>query len=127
MANTIPTDIVHQEDQSGISITVAEVIESAGAIVAAGSAQGSATAVIHSMEWVTGADGTKGVVLPATKLGRSVFVKNDAAAILKVYPAGTDVINLLSASAAISMAAATSATFMCAAAGQWHTIPTVPS
>ena len=104
----------------------------AEAVAAAGSTQGDAGAVtaasgafIHG----TGADGTKGIVLPAAAAGKIYFVKNaDAAnAILKVYPASGDEINALAADAALSMAAKTSATFIALDATTWYTIPLLPS
>jgi hypothetical protein len=54
-----------------------------------------------------------------------------AGATIKVFPnAGgttTEKINALTANAAITMAAVTSATFDCVVAGQWWTNPRVPS
>lgn len=44
-----------------------------------------------------------------------------------VFPAGSDTINALSASAGLTMAALTSATFLCFTAGAWFTSPRVPS
>lgn len=102
------------------------------AVAAAGSAQGDATAItetgpafIHG----TGADGTKGIILPAAAAGRILFIKNsDAAnAVLKVYPASGDAINALAGDVAISMAAKTSAVFVALDATTWYTIPLLPS
>lgn len=77
---------------------------------------------------VTGADGTKGVKLPKASPGKTFTVKNVDNAVLKVYPyEAASLINVLSAGAAISMAARTCATFHCASTGQWYTCPLVPS
>lgn len=102
------------------------------AVGAAGNSQGTATAItagsnafIHG----TGADGTKGILLPAAAAGVTYHIKNsDAAnAILKVYPASGDAINALAADGAISMAAKTSATFIALDGNTWYTIPLLPS
>ena len=79
--------------------------------------------------FVTGADGTKGAVLPAAVAGKVIVVKNsDAAnAILKLYPASGDAINALAANASLNMAAKTSALLVCLDATTWYTVPLLPS
>lgn len=102
-------------------------------VAAAGSAQGDAVGITVAapvnVVHVTGADATKGAILPTAVAGMIVMVKNqDAAnAILKVYPATGAAINALAANGAISMAAKTSAVFMAISATQWFTIPLLPS
>ncbi len=114
------------------TLTTPTISDNSQSPAAAGTNQGGATAitvpapgVIHA----TGANGTAGIALPAATAGAIYHVKNDdtANAILKVYPNGTDIINALGASNAISMAAKTAATFFCVTAGQWYTSPLVPS
>ena len=98
------------------------------AVAAAGSAQGDAGALGQGLSVVSAADGTKGVVLPTAVAGMTVYVKNTAAAVLKVYPASGGTINALSANAAISLASgATPAIFVASSATQWYTIPLLPS
>lgn len=99
------------------------------AVAAAGSTQanGTAIAATTSVAAVTGADATKGVILPAASAGKVVIVKNVDNAVLKVYPAGSGVINVLSASAAISMAARTIAAFVAVDSTTWYTLPLLPS
>lgn len=101
------------------------------AVAAAGSVQGDATSIGATTGFAhcTGADATKGVKLPAASAGKTVIVKNsDAAnAVLKVYPASGDAINALSANAALSMAAKTSAVFVALDATTWYTVPLLPS
>ena len=94
---------------------------------AAGSAQGDATAITTGFTRATGADGTKGIKLPAAVAGAVVMIKNNTAAVLKVYPGTSDAINALSADAAISMASLTSAVFVAYDATTWFTIPLLPS
>lgn len=98
-----------------------------GTVAAAGSAQGDATAIASDNVVVTAGDGTKGVVLPTAVPGQKIFLKNNAAAVLKVYPATGGAINALSANAAISMASLTSAVFFADSTTQWFTIPLLPS
>lgn len=113
------------------ALATAQPVFSPEAVAAAGSVQGDATEVGASTGFVhgTGADGTKGIKLPAASAGKTIIVKNsDAAnAILKVYPATGDAINALSANAAISMAAKTSAVFVALDATTWYTVPLLPS
>lgn len=56
------------------------------AVASAGSVQGDGTVISTSSQIVTGADGTKGVTLPAAPLGDSVIVFNSSGSTLKVYP-----------------------------------------
>lgn len=56
-----------------------------GAVVATGSTQANAAAINASMAIVTAADGTKGAILTG-QVGDEVWVFNDSASTLKVYP-----------------------------------------
>lgn len=96
-------------------------------VAATGTNQATAAAIATGFTLVSAGDGTKGVVLPTAGAGKVAIVKNGAAAILKVYPAGSGVINALAASAALSMASNTSAMFVCYDATTWYTIPLLPS
>jgi len=121
------------EDQalSGpLTLSGAGVVGLASATVAAaGSSQSDAAAIAEGFTLVTAADATKGVKLPAAAAGKVCVVKNsDAAnAVLKVYPDTSDAINALSANAALSMAAKTSALFVAYDATTWYTVPLLPS
>jgi len=99
------------------------------AVAATGSAQGDAAAVAEGFTHATDADATKGVKLPTAAAGKVCLIKNsDAAnAVLKVYPDTDDAINALSADAALSMAAKTSALFVALDATTWYTLPLLPS
>ena len=75
-------------------------------VAAAGSAITDATAATQKLIVATGADGTKGIKLPAGKTGDVFIVKNVANAVLKLYPASASVaMNGGTAGAAVSMAA----------------------
>lgn len=77
---------------------------------------------------VTGADATKGVILPDVEIGTVVWIKNGAAAILKVYPCAGAAINALTATTgAFSQAATTAGWFVRKSGTQWYTFPLVLS
>ncbi len=96
---------------------------------AAGSTRADATALTASFSWVTAADATKGVVLPAPTAGRVIAVKNDdtANAVLKVYAPGSAKINSVAGSTAFSMAAKTACFFVAYDDTDWFSIPLVAS
>jgi hypothetical protein len=96
---------------------------------AAGSTRADATAMTASFNWVTAADATKGVILPAPTAGRLVVVKNDdtANAVLKVYAPGSAKINGVAGSTAFSMAAKTACWFVAYDATDWFSVPLVAS
>ena len=98
------------------------------AVTAAGSAQGDAAQLYHGFNVVTGADGTKGVILPTAVAGMIVYLKGVTAGVLKVYPKTGGTINALSANGAISLASgATPAIFIASSSTQWYTLPLLPS
>lgn len=96
---------------------------------AAGSTRADATAMTASFNWVTAADATKGVVLPAPTAGRLLVVKNDdtANAILKVYAPGSAKINGVAGTTAFSMAAKTACWFVAYDTTDWFSVPLVAS
>lgn len=113
-------------------LTNKSIIIDVQVLAATGSGQGDAAAItVDSMGLVhvTGADATKGVILPAAAAGKVVTIKNaDAAnAVLKVYPATDDAINAIAANSALSMAAKTCATFRAIDGTTWFTEPLLPS
>lgn len=98
------------------------------AVTAAGTGIGDAAQLSQGLNVVTGADNTKGVILPVAVPGMVVVVKGVTAGVLKVYPQTASVINALSASAAISLASgAIPVTFVASTATQWYTLPLVAS
>jgi len=98
------------------------------AVTAAGSVIGDAAQLSQGINVVTGADGTKGVILPVAVPGMQVIVKGVTAGVLKVWPKTGATINALSASAALSMTTgAMPLTFVATSATQWYTLPLVAS
>lgn len=98
------------------------------AVTADGSVIGDAAQLSQGINVVTGADGTKGVILPTAVPGMQVIVKGVTAGVLKVWPKTGATINALSASAALSMTTgAMPLTFVATSATQWYTLPLVAS
>ncbi|HYH63686.1 MAG TPA: hypothetical protein VD866_03215 [Urbifossiella sp.] len=82
------------------------------AVAAAGSAQGDAAALSDGLNVVSGADGTKGVILPEAVAGRRVSVyTSDATNGLKVYPATGDDVNDGTTNAAVTIEGKTHSIF----------------
>jgi len=144
MPNTKPVGVAFADPElvSGTTITGATIsggtIDSASVTslnlnvakpAAAGSTRADATALTASFSWVTAADATKGVVLPAPTAGRVIAIKNDdtANAILKVYAPGSAQINGVAGSTAFSMAAKTACFFVAYDTTDWFSIPLVAS
>jgi predicted RecA/RadA family phage recombinase len=97
-------------------------------VTATGSVIGDAAQLSQGINVVTGADGTKGVILPVAVPGMQVIVKGVTAGVLKVWPKTGGQINALSASAALSMTTgAMPLTFVATSATQWYTLPLVAS
>lgn len=72
---------------------------------AAGTATGDAVAIVESVSYVTGADGTKGARLPAATTGSIFIVQNNGASALKLYPHTGGAIGAAATDASVSIAA----------------------
>lgn len=87
---------------------------------AAGTTQGTATAITKQMcEFTTVAAGT-GAILPSPEQGEFIFVQNSGANAMNVYPASGHSINALAANAAFSLAVGKNAVFWAASASKWY-------
>lgn len=107
--------------------TVSSAVIAANTTVTQAAGTAITSAVAHVTSTAAGA-----VTLPVSAPGMEVtVVLATAANTVTVFPnaggTGSEVINALAANAGIAMAALTSATFVCAIAGQWFTVPRVPS
>lgn len=147
MPNTKPVGVAYSDPElvSGTTITGAAIsggiVSGAtvlGVIVsgpvttvaAAGSTNADAAAVPANTYIcvVTAGDGTKGAILPTMVDGQTIKIKNNAAAILKVYPFSGAAINGLTATTgALSMAANTIADFTRTSSTQLYSTPLLPS
>lgn len=97
-------------------------------VAATGSVIGDAAALIEGFQVVTGADGTKGVLLPVAVAGMQVMIKGTTSAVLKVWPQTGAQINAVGASTAMSLASGViPALFVAKSATQWYTFPLLPS
>lgn len=98
-------------------------------VAAAGSAQGSAASLTGGvLNTVSGADGTKGVVLPSAAAGSLVRVYNEHASNgLKIWPASGDDINDGTQDASITIEGKTLAIFEAIDATTWAAIFTANS
>lgn len=99
------------------------------AVAAAGSVLADAAQLYPGITVVTGADGTKGVKLPATPTpGTIVLIKGTTSAVLKVWPDAAATINAVGSNGAISLASGViPALFFATSATQWYTLPLLPS
>lgn len=95
-----------------------------------GNTQVAGTAVTSMLNNVT-ATAAASVTLPASVPGLEITVHNISAFSVTVFPnaggTGSEKINALSANAGLAMATNTSTVFTCVTAGQWFSVPRVPS
>lgn len=93
-------------------------------VAVGGTAIGNANAVDEGFYYVTGADDTAAVVLPASVVGKQVEVKNTVAnKILIVFPPVSSQINGNGANNAYNMPAGSTRRFICASTSLWYTDP----
>lgn len=116
------------DDYGIVNLNQSSNLMAVTSVTAAGSAIGDAAALSQGLNLVTGADGTKGVILPVAVPGMTVKIKGLTSAVLKVYPQSGAIINGLSASAALSMTTGLMPLeFVASSSGQWYTFPLVAS
>jgi hypothetical protein len=98
-------------------------------LAAAGTVLADAAQLLEGFTVVTGADGTKGVKLPATPVaGTEVWIKGTTAGVLKVWPDAAATINAIGANGAISLTTgAMPAMFIAKSPTQWYSFPLVAS
>lgn len=96
-------------------------------VAATGSTQSDAASVSDGFTLVSAADGTKGVKLPAAVAGRTVILKNNANAVLKVWPASGDAVNAITADSNYVLAAFTSSLLVAYDSTTWYSVPLLAS
>lgn len=98
-------------------------------LAAAGTVLADAAQLLEGFQVVTGADGTKGVKLPATPIaGTLVILKGTTSAVLKVWPDAAATINAIGSNGAMSLASGViPAIFIAKSPTQWYTLPLLPS
>ncbi|MFH0983663.1 MAG: hypothetical protein V2A79_19275 [Planctomycetota bacterium] len=88
---------------------------------AAGTTQGTSTAMTADVNLVTGANGAAGVVLPVAVVGRKIIVKNTVAnANLLVYPASGAQINALGSNVAMTVPFGGMVEFLASSTTLWY-------
>jgi hypothetical protein len=101
------------------------VVNNNNAVSAAGTTQGTATALTVDYNVITTAAASSGVVLPTATAGRRIVIVNKGANTLSIYPATGGTIDALSANAAIQVAANGSIQIMASSITQWYSISRV--
>lgn len=96
-------------------------------VIATGSLQSDAAVLSLGLNLVTGADATKGVLLPVAAAGAQVRLKNGTNAVLKIWPATGDGINAGAVNSAYSIAAFTSVTLEAYDVTTWYSFPLAAS
>lgn len=96
-------------------------------VAVGGTAQANANAVVEGFNLVTGADGTAAVVLPTPVAGLVVHLKNNAAAILKVFPPVGCTINAGAANAVFNQPSLTACTLRAYNTTAYFSEPLLPS
>lgn len=97
-------------------------------VVAVGTNQATAAALLEGFQTVSAADGAVGVRLPTAVAGAQVIIKGTTSAVLKVYPASGAQINAVGADTAMSLASGViPAIFLAVSTTLWYTIPLLPS
>lgn len=90
-------------------------------ISAAGTTQGTATALTKELNRVTVCAANAGVSLPASLPGLTVLVVNHAANAMKVYGAATDKIDDVATATGVSQMVNSVVIYSCYTAGDWYT------
>ena len=96
-------------------------------VAAAGSTQANAAAIATGFTLVSGADATKGILLPAAAAGLTCVIKNNAAAVLKVWPASGDAINAIAVDSNYVLASLTSTLLVAYDSTTWYSVPLLAS
>jgi predicted RecA/RadA family phage recombinase len=97
---------------------------SVATVIVGGTAQANANAVDYGFTFVTGANDTAAVKLPAAAAGRVVTIKNAVSnKILKVFPGASDTINNAAANAVYNQTNGAFRTYVAVNAVDWQTDP----
>jgi len=95
------------------------------AVSAAGTTQGTGTALTNDYNVITTAAASSGVVLPTATAGRRVVIVNKGANTLTIYPASGGYIDALALNAGIQLAANGTMELMASSTTQWYSIARV--
>ena len=121
--NELVDELADVNEIQGVTFDNGHVSLATATIVAAGSAQGDATALTGQINYVTGANGTKGVILPEVAENKVIVIANTVNAVLKLYPSSGEII-AGTANTALSVPAYGIITAIYKGAGAWYFIHT---
>jgi hypothetical protein len=113
---------------SGTTMTAsAGFIMPSATVAAAGTNQATAAQIATGFTLVSAADATKGILLPADAAGLTCVIKNNAAAVLKIWPSSGDAINAIAADSNYVLASLTSTVLVAYDATTWYSVPLLAS
>lgn len=113
---------------SGTTVTSsAGFIMPSATVAAAGTNQATAAQIATGFTLVSAADATKGILLPAAAAGLTCVIKNNAAAVLKIWPASGDAVNAIAADSNYVLASLTSTVLVAYDATTWYSVPLLAS
>ena len=95
------------------------------AVTAAGSTQGTATALTKQMNVVTTVSAGQGVMLPPPTAGMVIYVTNASATSLLVYPTSGGIIGNLSTNAGYTMPAGSTLQYLAPTTAKWFLVGAV--
>lgn len=104
-----------------VTVTTALNKSTTTGISAAGSTQGTATALTTDYNVVSTVGASQGVVLPTATAGREVTIVNRGANVLSVYPASGAAIDGASTNAAVTVPVNGEISFFASSSTQWYT------
>jgi hypothetical protein len=118
------TSLTSSGNISGANIIASSYhIRSVGTgITAAGSTQGTGTALTKEINVVSTVASGAGVVLPTAVAGMAIVITNTSANALLVYPAVNGIINTAAANASFSQPAGATLQFVAPTTTQWYTV-----
>jgi len=97
-----------------------ETFSTSSAVSAAGTTQGTATAITSDYNVITTAAASSGVILPTATIGRRIVVVNKGANTVNIYPATGGAIDSLGANVAITLISSGVMTFNASSTTQWY-------
>jgi len=118
------TSLTTSGNISGANVTVTSyhIRSVATGISAAGSTQGTATALTKEIDVVSTVSTGQGVVLPTAVAGMVITITNTSANSLLVYPASGGIINTLSTNAGFTQPAGSTIQYVAPTTTQWYTV-----
>jgi hypothetical protein len=115
-------NVVGNLTAANVTVTGYHLRSVATGISAAGTTQGTATALTKELNIVSTVLTGNGVVLPTAVAGMILTITNTSANSVAVYPAANGIINALTANAAFTQPASATLQFIAPTTTQWYTV-----